>query len=81
MAATCFNGAAGMNPRKWRPAEWAAALAARHQAASAERLDRHVRRLRDASPGLEVTRADVVRMLLTKGLDEVEGQAKKRRRS
>lgn len=45
-----------------------------------DRLDRHVQRLRAASPGLEVTRADVVRMLLTKGLDDVESLAKKGRR-
>jgi len=40
-------------------------------------LDRHVKRFQEASPGLNVTRADAVRMLLTKGLDEAEEHAKR----
>ncbi len=36
------------------------------------RLDKYAKRLEQASPGLTVTRADVVRMLLSRGLDQVE---------
>lgn len=38
------------------------------------RLDKHAKRLQVASPGMTITRADVVRMLLTQGLDEAEKQ-------
>ncbi len=45
-----------------------------------ERLDRHVDRVNADSPGLDVNRTDVVRMLLTKGLDEAEREAGRRRK-
>ncbi|MBI5493757.1 MAG: hypothetical protein HY904_01955 [Deltaproteobacteria bacterium] len=38
------------------------------------RLDQHVERMRAAQPGLEVTRADAVRVLLTKALDAEGGK-------
>jgi hypothetical protein len=38
------------------------------------RLDRLAKRLSGERPGLRVTRTDVVRMLLTRGLDEAEGR-------
>lgn len=43
-----------------------------------ERLDRYVDKLNADSPGIELSRADVVRMLLTKGLDAADGGTKKR---
>jgi Arc/MetJ-type ribon-helix-helix transcriptional regulator len=39
-----------------------------------ERLDRYAERLKAERPGLTVSRADVVRVLLTKALDAEEGQ-------
>lgn len=39
-----------------------------------KRLDRHAERLRKEQRGMRVTRADVVRVLLTEGLDRVEGR-------
>lgn len=36
------------------------------------RLDRHAERLRAEQPGMRVTRADVVRVLLERGLDAAE---------
>ncbi len=42
-----------------------------------KRLDRHAKRLEEAAPGMTFTRADVVRVLLTKGLDEAETKAKR----
>jgi hypothetical protein len=45
-----------------------------------ERLDRHVDRVNANSPGLDMNRTDVVRMLLTKGLDEAEREAGRRRK-
>lgn len=41
-----------------------------------ERLDLYAERLNREQPGLGVTRATVVRMLLIKALDEVEGRKK-----
>lgn len=38
-----------------------------------ERLDAHHARLAAALPGLGISRADTVRVLLTKALDEAEG--------
>lgn len=38
-----------------------------------KRLDRHVERMTAENPGLEFTRADAVRSLLTRALDAVEG--------
>lgn len=40
-----------------------------------KRIDAHVERLKAASPGLLVTRADVVRILVTQGLDHIEAAA------
>ena len=42
------------------------------------RLDNHVKRLQKATPGMNVTRADVVRIMLTKGLDDVEEKSPSR---
>lgn len=36
------------------------------------RLDHHVEHLRAEQPGMNITRADVVRLLLTRALDELE---------
>lgn len=41
-----------------------------------ERLDSYVERMRDATPGLEFTRADAVRVLLTSALDAADVKAK-----
>jgi predicted transcriptional regulator len=40
------------------------------------RLDRHAERLRGEQPGLMVTRADVVRMFLERGLEAVEKEGR-----
>lgn len=37
------------------------------------RLDRHQARLQAANPGLGIKKADTIRVLLTRALDEVEG--------
>ena len=37
-----------------------------------KRIDRHAERMRVAQPGVNVTRTDVVRMLLTRALDHLE---------
>lgn len=37
-----------------------------------ERIDRHVERMAGAFPGLEISRADAVRSLLTAALDSAE---------
>lgn len=39
-----------------------------------ERLDQYAVRLRGEQPGITITRADVVRLLLTRALDEAEAQ-------
>jgi hypothetical protein len=39
-----------------------------------DRIDRHGARLREEQPGITITRADVVRLLLTRALDDVESQ-------
>ncbi len=69
--------------------EWAATLAEDEAMAETQqvafrlpadlvkRLDRHAKRLEEASPGMTFTRADVVRVLLTKGLDEAEAKQKR----
>jgi len=44
-----------------------------------ERLDRYADRLNREQPGLDVTRAAVVRLLLMKALDEVESDRRKKR--
>jgi hypothetical protein len=38
-----------------------------------ERLDRHVERMTKENPGLDFSRADAVRSLLTRALDQIEG--------
>jgi hypothetical protein len=37
------------------------------------RLDRHVERMSQENPGLDFTRVDAVRSLLTRALDQIEG--------
>ncbi|HEX7837724.1 MAG TPA: ribbon-helix-helix domain-containing protein [Kofleriaceae bacterium] len=39
------------------------------------RLDRHVERMGKEHPGLDFSRADAVRSLLTRALDEIEGSS------
>ncbi|HEX8108006.1 MAG TPA: hypothetical protein VF516_09780, partial [Kofleriaceae bacterium] len=39
------------------------------------RLDRHVDRMTTEHPGLDFTRADAVRSLLTRALDQIEGSS------
>jgi hypothetical protein len=51
----------------------------RLEAALLKRLDKHAERL-SKETGLPVNRADVVRLLLTRGLDEVEHEQRKARR-
>jgi hypothetical protein len=46
-----------------------------------KRIDRHAERMRDLQPGVNVTRTDVVRMLLTRALDHMDGDATPRRNS
>ncbi len=41
-----------------------------------ERLDRYAERLRREQPGLEVSRADVVRLLLARALEQEERHGK-----
>lgn len=43
------------------------------------RLDRHVERMNGANPGLEFTRTEAVRSLLTRALDEIEGAKRGRK--
>ena len=43
-----------------------------------ERLDRHAERMSKDHPGLEFTRVDALRTLLTRALDEVEATDKRR---
>jgi len=43
-----------------------------------ERLDRHAERLSKLHPGLEFTRVDAVRTLLTRALDEIEAGDQRR---
>lgn len=42
------------------------------------RIDRYVTRLESEHPGLEFSRSDAVRTLLTRALDEIEGGTKRR---
>jgi hypothetical protein len=44
-----------------------------------KRLDRYATQLAEDHPGLEFSRADAVRTLLTRALDEVEGNDKRRK--
>lgn len=46
-----------------------------------ERLERYAERMRREQPGFAVSRTDVVRLLLTRAIDEVEHPTKSRRRS
>jgi len=54
-------------------------VAFRFPDALVERLDRHVERMKAATPGIDFSRADAVRSLLTRALDEVEGVDKARK--
>lgn len=42
-----------------------------------QRLDRHVERMNSENPGLEFSRADAARSLLTRSLDAVESAGKR----
>ena len=42
------------------------------------RVDAYAKRLNDATPGLDATRTDAVRALLTQALDRFEGKGKSR---
>lgn len=42
------------------------------------RVDRHVLRMNGDNPGLEFSRADAVRSLLTRALDQLEGSKRLR---
>ena len=42
-----------------------------------ERLDKHVKRMNADNPGLEFSRADAVRSLLTRALDAVDAPTKR----
>lgn len=56
-------------------------LAFRFPRALIERLDRYAARLSEEHPGLEFSRSDAVRTLLTRAPDDVEGKKKPRGRS
>ena len=43
-----------------------------------KRIDKHAERMRDLQPGVNVTRTDVVRMLLTRALDHLDGDQPRR---
>jgi len=45
------------------------------------RLDRHVERMSEATPGVLFTRTDAIRSLLTQALDIVEGRKRKKGKS
>ena len=45
-----------------------------------ERIDRHAERMTKAQPGMEFSRADAARVLLTRSLDEIEAEEKPTRR-
>ena len=53
-------------------------LAFRLPASLVARVDAYAKRLNAATPGLDVTRTDAVRALLTQALDRVEGKGKGR---
>jgi hypothetical protein len=44
-----------------------------------ERVDRHAERMREAQPGVNVSRTDVVRMLLTRALEHAESELQPKR--
>ncbi len=50
----------------------------RFPASLARRLDKHAERLARERPGLRVTRADALRMLLVEGLDAAEAKGGRR---
>lgn len=60
------------------PAEETTQLAFRMPNGLIERLDRHVARMDRDHPGLTFTRADAVRSLLTRALDELDARDKRR---
>ena len=44
------------------------------------RIDRHAERMREGQPGVNVSRTDVVRMLLTRALEHAEGESHPKRK-
>ena len=44
-----------------------------------KRIDRHAQRMEQATPGVTFSRADAVRSLLTRALDEAEATEKQRK--
>ena len=65
-----------MTPKSTEPGEQ---LAFRLPKALIARLDKHAERLAKENPGLEFTRTDVVKTLLTRALDDIEATDKKRK--
>jgi len=61
-------------------ADYTTQVAFRLPADLLKRIDRHAERMRDAQPGVNVTRTDVVRMLLTRALDQFDGDRNSGRR-
>ena len=45
-----------------------------------ERLERYAELMREGQPGVAVSRTDVVRLLLTRAVEQVDGTPKKRAR-
>ncbi len=62
-----------MAKRQNQPKQPTTQLAFRLPDSLIQRLDRHVERMAKELPGLEFTRVDAVRSLLTRALDEIEG--------
>jgi hypothetical protein len=71
----------GQTPMTPKASERGVQLAFRVPAELVERLDAHAERLSREHPGLEFTRTDAVRTLLTRALDEIEGEKKRGGRS
>ena len=45
-----------------------------------ERLERYAERMREGQPGVAVSRTDVVRLLLTRAIEEIDGATPLKRR-
>jgi len=67
-----------MSPSKDKDKEGTTQVAFRLPDSLIARLDRHAERLSKEHPGLEFTRVDAVRTLLTVALDEAEASDKRR---
>jgi predicted DNA-binding protein len=67
-----------MSPSKDKDKESTTQVAFRLPDSLIARLDRHAERLSKEHPGLEFTRVDAVRTLLTVALDEVEASDKRK---